>query len=392
MSEHPLYPQIETVLSEYISQEVAESTKARLVTVILGILAGKNASPANIAKAVHSLGLSRASVESIERRVRRYENDEGVSSTLCFHPLARAYLAMGKPTHLTLILDPTTQEDRVVMLTASVYYRGRALPLAWMCWEANQPLKGDGFWTRVKQVLAEVATLIPAKVDVTWLADRAFGTPQFTDLVQHYGWHYVVRVQGQTHYQTITGQENAIRQLVHKRGTRRKLRGFAFKKLGWRCVSVVVWWGRNHPQPLCLVSDLPPDFALVKLYRRRYTIEASFRDFKTYGWNWERGQVKSLDHLHRLLIAMALAAWLTVMVGTHFAAELLAQPPSGKRFTRPFNAKFSLFALGLQLLDQWLHRVTWHSLAWSLSGWDVPNWFAQLTNYHTHAALFAPTL
>lgn len=389
MSEHPLYPELATVLREHLSEEVSESSQTRLVTVILGLLASKNASPSGIAKGVHSLGLSRASVESIERRVRRYENDEEMSVELCLHPLARAYLQRAGSSALTLILDPTTQEERVVMLTASVYYRGRALPLAWLCWQANSPLQGAGFWERVGQLLAQVATLIPPQVTVTWLADRAFGTPQFTDLLAGYGWHYVVRVQGQTHYQTCQGQEGSTDQLVQQRNQRRKLRGLAFKKAGWREVSVIVWWGRDHAQPLCLVSDLPPDFALVLLYRRRYAIETSFRDFKTYGWNWERGQVSNLDHLQRLLVAMALAAWLTVMVGTQVAAEALAKLPSSKRHSRPFAAKFSLFALGLQRLDQWLHRVTCYRLAWSLADWDAANWAAQLTNFHRHAALFA---
>jgi hypothetical protein len=377
------------VLREYLSEAVPESTRERLVTVVMGILAGKQASPAGIARAVDSLGLSGASQESIERRVRRFENDEAVTATLCFHPLAWAYLRLGKPQQLTLILDPTTQEDRIVMLSVGGWYRGRALPLAWLCWEGNKPLTGAGFWQRVAQVLAEVAALLPVNVPVVWLADRAFGTPQFTDQLAAYGWHFVVRVQGQTHAQTVTGVEGSGRALVQHQGTRRKRRGAVFKKAGWRNLSVVVWWGRSHHAPLCLVSDLPPDYALVALYRQRYALETCFRDFKTYGFNWERGQVKRLDHVQRLLVAMALAAWLALMVGTQVAAELLAKPPSTKRRSRPFLAKFSLFALGLQRLDQWLHRTTTACLAWRLADWEVANWGQQLTTRHRHAALFA---
>jgi len=390
MSEHPLYPQIQAVLSQYVSAEVPEATRERLVTVVMGMLAGKTVSPAGIARGVHSLGLSQASVESIERRVRRFENDEYVQATLCFHPLARAHLQLGRMRDLTLIVDPTTQEDRVVMLSVGVWYRGRALPLAWLCWAANVPLKGASFWQRVAQTLAEVASLLPCGVSVTCLADRAFGTPQFTDIVQSYGWHFVVRVQGQTHYQTITGREGAIRSLVRRRPARRKLWGRVFKKAGWRALSVVVWWGRSHSAPLCLVSDLPPDYALVLLYRRRYAIEACFRDFKTYGFNWERGQVSALDHLQRLLVGLALAAWLALMVGSQVAAEWLAQAPSAKRLSRPFAAKFSLFALGLQRLDQWLHRTPSAPLTWSLSQWQATPWGRQLTAHHCHATLFAP--
>ncbi len=75
----------------------AGSVGERLVTDGLGILAGKNARPAGIAKAVHSLGLSGANQESIERQRRRFENDAAATATLCFHPLAGADRAFGTP-------------------------------------------------------------------------------------------------------------------------------------------------------------------------------------------------------------------------------------------------------------------------------------------------------
>jgi hypothetical protein len=286
---------------------------------------------------------------------------------------------------LVLAIDPTTHTDTVVLLTIRVIYRGRALPLVWMLWEANQPLQGSSFWERVAALLEEVAALLPEGIPVIWLADRAFGTPQFTDLVQARGWHYVVRVQGQTRCQDRWGVPRALSSLVAARGQRRKLRAQVFKKQGWRCASVVVWWGRHHPAPLCLVSDLPPDWCLVKLYRRRYAIEACFRDFKSAGWHWEQTQVRDLDHLNCLLIGMALATWMTIMVGVQVAREYLDQRPTGHRRTLPWIAKRSLFQLGLHRLEQWLHRLCHRPLAWCLSDWEAPDWQQQVYQHHARA-------
>ena len=47
-------------------------------------------------------------------------------------------------------------------------------------------------------LLDVVKDLLPTRVFITWVADRAFGTPAFTDMITGYGWHYVVRVQRQT--------------------------------------------------------------------------------------------------------------------------------------------------------------------------------------------------
>ena len=176
MSSNKLYPKIKEMLAEHIDPAVDENTLERLALLVMGIIESKSAAPAQVAKALNSLGLSEAQVESIERRVRRIENDPEIRAGYCFHPLARQRLMLGKPQQLLLIIDPTTQDERLVMLTISVWYRGRALPLVWAVWPGNQPLLGDGFWERVSQLLEVVKELLPLRIPVIWLADRAFGS------------------------------------------------------------------------------------------------------------------------------------------------------------------------------------------------------------------------
>ena len=386
---HELYQQIKQVLTEHSDPRVSPSSLERLTLLVLGIIKAENAAPARIAKALDQLGLTTATEESIERRVRRIENDPSLQATSCVHPLARSRLQLGRPQRLILIIDPTSQDERVVMLTVSVWYRGRALPLAWAIWPGQQPLTDAGFWERVAALLQIVAELLPLGVPVIWLADRAFGSPAFTDLLVPYGWDYVVRVQDQTRFRDQRGREFKIGALVSQPNRRTKRHGQVFKKRGWRWASVVAFWGQRHSSPLCLVTSLPPRWEVIALYRRRYPIEAMFRHYKSYGWQWERGQVTDLAHLERLLVGMALATWLVLLVGTQVAAELLAQPATGLRRTRPWVAKQSLFSLGLHRLGCWLHGATDRGLAWSLADWDAPNWSTQISAHHARAFVFA---
>lgn len=383
------YRQIRDWLNAHLDEKVDESTRERIALLVVGIIRAESAAPARIASALKKLGLSGAQTDSIERRVRRIENDEELEAALCLHPLARQQLRLGKPRSLLLSIDPTTQDDRVVMVSVGVWYRARTLPLAWVVWPGNRPLTGDRFWQRIEKLLDVVAKLLPPGVPVTWLADRAFGTPAFTDLVSERGWHYVVRVQGQTRCQDRKGVCRQVRHLVRLRRQRAKLRGRAFKKRGWREVSVVVYWGRRHDSPLCLVSDLPPRWYLILFYRRRYAIEATFRDYKYAGWQWERGQVTDLEHIRRLLVGMALATWVVLCAGTQVAAELLAQPPTGQRRTVPWYGKRSLFTLGLQRLHELLGEGCTTPLQWRLTNWDAPNWQQQVYSYHARAFVFA---
>jgi hypothetical protein len=387
MSTTIVHDHIRAVLAEHLDGSVDPASRERLALLVSGMIEAGSACPARIAAALHKLGLRDASQASLERQIRRLENDPEIQASWCVHPLARAYLRWGKPQQLQLIMDPTTQDERVVMLTVAVWYRGRALPLAWACWPANTPLVGAGFWERVGALLSEVAGLLPAGVPVIWLADRAFGTPAFTDQVAAYDWHWVVRVQGQTRYRDRCGRQQPIRALVQRPGQRHKGRGCVFKKHGWRAASVVVHWGRRHAAPLLLVSDLPPGWDVLGLYRKRYAIEAHFRDCKSAGWQWERGQVVALAHVQRLLVGMALASWLVMCLGACQAAHELQRPPTGRRRTLPYAGKRSLFTLGVQTFAYWLTRLG--AACWHLPDWDAPNWSTQLYCHHARAFVFA---
>jgi hypothetical protein len=394
MSQPEVYQEILSYLGHHLRDEHGQPTLGkrsldRLTLLTAGILKAQHAAPARIAQAGQQLSATGTQAESVERRVRRIENDPHLRASTCLDPLVKTLLAHSPIPELVLILDPTLQADRVVLLSLNAWYRGRSLPLVWAIWPANQPLEGAGFWQRLAVLLDQVAPLLPPGIPITVLADRAFGTPAFTDLVAQHGWHWIVRVQGQTHCRDRLGRERPVAQLIQARGERRKLHGEVFKKAGWRAASVVVDWGKRHRAPLCLVTDLAPDWRVIARYRRRFPIEPTFRDFKSSGWHWEQGQVTCLEHLHRLLLGMALATWLTLLVGALQAAELLSQPASGKRQTRPWWGKKSLFQIGLQLwascfaegIAPWL---------WSrLPDWDAPNWSTQIGAHHLHAFIFA---
>lgn len=393
MSQPEVYQEVQDWLAHYLRDHQGRPTVGkraldRVTLLVASLLKAQHSAPARLAQAGHQLSERAPSAESVERRLRRIQNDPWITADTSFTPLIQAVLANSPLSDLILIVDPTLQEDRVVMVSVNAWYRGRSLPLVWTIWPANQPLEGEGFWQRIDELLRQAQALLPAGVTVTVLADRAFGTPAFTDLVAGRGWHWLVRVQGQTHYQDLDGHEQPIAQLVSRGGQRRKLRGVVFKKAGWRDASVVVYWGPSHKAPLCLVSDLAPDWGLIGLYRRRFPIEPTFRDYKSSGWQWEAGQVTDLEHLQHLLVGMALATWLTLVVGARKAVEILSQPATGKRSTRAWWGKHSLFRLGLQVWQECFSEGIPPWLWAGLPDWQAPNWSTQLSTHHSRAFLW----
>lgn len=384
-----VYQQVYALLASCLGTDIDESSRVRLALLVSGMMGAKHASPARIAQALYRMGLQGAKAESIERQVRRIENDPEISAAICFHPFARWRLVYGRPRRLILIVDPTTQEEHIFMVSIAIWYRGRALPLVWMTWEANTPLQGKRYWERIDELLTQLAQLLPGEMPVICLADRAFGAPVFIDLVVKRGWHYVVRVQGHTRCRDVVGKSLRVDHLVQASGQRAKMRGQVFKKGGWRAASVIALWSGMHAGPLCLVSDLPPEWSLLELYRRRYPIEAMFRDFKSSGWQWEQGQVKDLCHMERLLVGMALASWIVICIGAQVAKQILSKPATGRRYTCPYEGKYSLFTLGLQHISHCLESELLLQPDWILSDWDAKNWHTQIREHQAHAFVFA---
>ena len=74
-----LYHQVRQWLAESIEPRIKASSLDRLTLLVIGIIKAEHASPARVAKALDQLGLSQATAESIERRIRRIENDPSLA-------------------------------------------------------------------------------------------------------------------------------------------------------------------------------------------------------------------------------------------------------------------------------------------------------------------------
>ena len=84
-----VYQGVYRLLQGCLSEAIDESSRTRLALLVTGMIGAKHASPARIASALHKMGLRDAKPESLERHIRRIENDPEISAAICFHPFAR---------------------------------------------------------------------------------------------------------------------------------------------------------------------------------------------------------------------------------------------------------------------------------------------------------------
>ncbi|MDP9373109.1 MAG: transposase, partial [Chloroflexota bacterium] len=332
----PLYQEVEEQIKRITAARRLRVTAVRrLALLVTGVIAAKSGVISQVAAELLALGLTKATeAESVARRLRRTLGDARLEQRTCYAPVLGQVLDWGAilqgGRRVVLALDESSKADAVHLFRVSLPYRGGSVPLAWAVWAQNQPLAAGRYWATVDAVLAQVAALLPAGVEVVVVADRAYDIPAFVDRLAAYGWHWVVRCKanGTMRFRDRPGREHAIRDLVRRHlpcpGRRWKGRGQVFKDAGWRDASVVAVWGAGQKEPLVALTDLPARWAVLRLYQRRFWIEPGFRNDKTRGWQWEDSQVRGVAHHERLLLALAWASLVLRCLGAQEAEVRLA--------------------------------------------------------------------
>jgi hypothetical protein len=378
---------------------VGTHARRRLAWVTTGIIGAKSCVLAQVAQEIHALGLSRAGcAASVERTLRRILRDERLQPARSYEPVLREVIdwfsLLVQQRYLVLIVDESSQDERVHLFRLSLAYWGTALPLVWRLWPQNQAQPTGTYWEKVDEVLARGAALLPRGLEVIVVADRAYDIPPFVDRIAARGWHWLVRckAKGTLRYRDRQGQEaplgGYLARVVGRPGQRWKGRLQVFKDAGWRTANVVAVWEAHAKEPLVTLSDLPPRWETHTFYDERFWTEPGFRNDKSRGWQWEDHRVATLARQNVLLTAMAWATLVVLCLGRTDAAQQLAHqvPRAAKRRRRgrppakPQPARASLFTLGWHLAHRWLYRPVAVHLSWLLDeithqSWTT-RWFA----------------
>jgi hypothetical protein len=291
-----------------------------------------------------------ARAPSRQRRWERLLSNRRLRPPQAMGMLARAALpSLGRGRarrRVVLILDETPGGvgGRLRCMKLSVAYRRRVVPVAFECYRAYRPPlpMPQLLW----RMLRRAARSLPGGCEVTLLADRGLAWPSVVDCCRHLGWHYVLRLQGQTRVRVAGGVVKSAWELAGWRGARWFGAGVeVFKDAGWRRANVVAAWEKGCRERWLLVTDLPATFTRCRDYCRRCWCEQLHRDEKSHGFNWQLSRVRDPSHAARLVLVMALATLLCLSTGTMLVKRGLRKllEPAGRRL-------LSVFQLGLRWL------------------------------------------
>lgn len=313
-----------------------------------GIVVARQCAPSRVAEKLGLVGKP----DSVQRRLERYLANERIVWSQCCQAWARWVLARYEGERVILLVDETKLGCALSIMVVGLAYRGCCLPLAFWAYRPDSWPMGQV--DLITTLLGWIAAVLPVGITPLVQADRGIGTSP--DLIRavadQFHWHYLFRVQKQTRFRTGAGQlPQPLADLLVAPGTWWRGQGQAFKKAGWLSTGIRLLWGPVYQEAWCLVTNCP-DLTGWE-YAVRYWQEASFRDLKSDGWQWQTSRIFTPAHAHRLLLVMVLAyAWTLSLGSLAFDDPVLQTEVVSADTTR-----YSLFRLGLRLWDRVLGNI-----------------------------------
>lgn len=256
--------------------------------------------------------------------------------------------------------------DRWQVFRVSLLHGNRAIPLAW------QVVKGKGLVkvSKLKNMLKKVQRFLKRHVqEVLFLADAGFRDWDWAQLCTELDWSYGIRIACNTYLTLPNGATDRLDRLVPENRNRYFQNALLTKEAKWQANVSVTWTTDKDgkPEMVAVMTNQIACRARLREYAKRMSIEQSFRDDKSGGFDLDHTRLLHAERLNRLLLATAIAT-----LWCHELGEfVLKQGDDFRRHIDPsFQRTLSLFQLGLR----WLKR----SLATAIH--FLPAFLATLSN------------
>ena len=333
------------------------------IWIIVGILQSQSSNMSQIANYLPM----ETKAESRVTLIRRWLMNPHVKVWAFYEKVLEHVLADWSEVEADIILDGVMVfGGRWQIFRVSLRHGCRAIPLAWTI------VAGEGLVkvNRLKSMVEKVQKFLKKYVkQVTFFADAGFRGCDWAQLCLKLGWNYGIRIACDTYITLPDGKSDRLDNLVPV-NCNRYFQNVLLTQAAKLQTNVSVTWTtdkQDQPEMVAIITNKIACHARLREYGYRMSIEQSFRDDKSGGFDMQHTRLQHAERIDHLLLAMAIAT-----LWCHELGEfVLKQGDDSRCQVDPANQRtLSLFQLGLR----WLKR----SLATGF--YALPDFQATLSN------------
>jgi len=284
-----------------------------LAMLITGLLRGRDGRLAKIAtKVVYEYKKT-----SLVSRFERFVKSSWVEVTSYYAPFAQEILSTLTSEAVVLMIDSTKLGGRCLCLLVSVYYKQRAIPLAWLCFKGSK-----GHSTQINQIalLQQVKAMLPPQKQVVLVGDGEFdGAELLTWLQTDTTWTFVCRTTTTTKL-CYQGQWLSLTEVVDRlglaAGQTALLADLSFiESKPVAHLNLFLAWHDKEQQHIFFVTNCATEAEALHWYTHRFSIETCFADLKSRGFQLDLTRIRTPARLERLVLAAAVAYYFIILLG-----------------------------------------------------------------------------
>jgi hypothetical protein len=352
-SSQELYNRLNQKLRELVQVRNGKQV-TNWIWIVVGVL--QSQSP-NLSKIANCLPMETQAASRVTL-IRRWLMNPHVKVWMFYKKILEHVLAGWSAVEAYLILDGVMVfGDRWQIFRVSLQHGCRAIPIAWTIVEGEGLVKV----TKLKSMLEKVDKFLKKHVKrVIFLADAGFRDCDWAQLCLKLGWNYGIRVACNTYLTLPDGTSDRLDNLVPENCNRYFQNGLLTREAKLQ-TNVSVTWTTNQKGELEMVAIITDQIACrarLREYSCRMSIEQSFRDDKSGGFDLGHTRLQHAQRIDHLLLAIAIAT-----LWCHELGEfVLEQGNSSRCQVDPAHKRnLSLFQLGLRWLKRCL-ATGFHSL------------------------------
>ncbi len=315
------------------------------IWIIVGILQSQSVNLSQIANCLPQA----TQAESRVTLIRRWLMNSQVNVWRFYKKVLEQVLSGWSAVEVDLLLDGVMVfGDRWQIFRVSLRHGCRAIPIAWTMVAGKGLVKV----AKLKSLLAKVHRFMKRYVKrVTLLADAGFRDCDWAQLCLDLGWNYAIRIACNTYITLPDGTSDRLDRWVPV-NCNRYFQNVLLTRAAKLPANVSVTWttdAKGQPEMVAIITDRIACRARLREYAKRMSIEQSFRDDKSGGFDLAHTRLHHAQRIDHLLLALAIAT-----LWCHELGEfVLAQGEPTRSWVDPAPVRaLSLFQLGLR----WLKR------------------------------------